>query len=49
MTKPGASQSTNPERHRGNIMQTSISIGSAYYNGEDWDQLVEYTMAADHA
>ena len=28
-------------------MQTSISIGSAYYNGEDWDQLVEYTMAAD--
>lgn len=28
-------------------MQTGISIGSAYYNGEDWDQLVEYTMAAD--
>ena len=28
-------------------MQTSISIGSAYYNGEDWDQLVDYTMAAD--
>ena len=28
-------------------MQTSISIGSAYYNGQDWDQLVEYTMAAD--
>ena len=28
-------------------MQTGISIGSAYYNGEDWDQLVDYTMAAD--
>ncbi len=28
-------------------MKTGISIGSAYYNGEDWDQLVEYTMAAD--
>jgi len=28
-------------------MKTSISIGSAYYNGEDWDQLVAYTMAAD--
>ncbi len=28
-------------------MKTSISIGSAYYNGEDWDQLVDYTMAAD--
>ena len=28
-------------------MRTSISIGSAYYNGEDWDQLVEYTKAAD--
>ncbi|MEQ9451718.1 MAG: LLM class F420-dependent oxidoreductase [Pseudomonadales bacterium] len=28
-------------------MQTGISIGSAYYNGEEWDQLVEYTMAAD--
>jgi F420-dependent oxidoreductase-like protein len=28
-------------------MKISISIGSAYYNGEDWDDLVEYTMAAD--
>jgi len=28
-------------------MKTSISIGSAYYNGEDWDELVEYAMAAD--
>jgi F420-dependent oxidoreductase-like protein len=28
-------------------MKTSISIGSAYYNGQDWDQLVDYTMAAD--
>lgn len=28
-------------------MKTSISIGSAYYNGEDWDDLVDYTMAAD--
>lgn len=28
-------------------MHTAISIGSAYYNGEDWDQLVAYTQAAD--
>ena len=28
-------------------MKTSISIGSAYYTGEDWDGLVEYTCAAD--
>jgi alkanesulfonate monooxygenase SsuD/methylene tetrahydromethanopterin reductase-like flavin-dependent oxidoreductase (luciferase family) len=28
-------------------MKTAISIGSAYYNGEDWDQLVEYTIAAE--
>lgn len=28
-------------------MKTAISIGSAYYTGEEWDQLVEYTMAAD--
>lgn len=28
-------------------MKTSISIGSAYYNGEDWDSLVDYAMAAD--
>lgn len=29
-------------------MKISISIGSAYYNGEDWDALVDYTVAADH-
>ena len=28
-------------------MKTAIGIGSAYYNGDDWDQLVEYTKAAD--
>ncbi|MEM7018195.1 MAG: LLM class flavin-dependent oxidoreductase [Pseudomonadota bacterium] len=28
-------------------MKISIGIGSAYYNGEDWDDLVDYTMAAD--
>ena len=28
-------------------MQTAISIGSAYYNGEEWDQLVDYTVKAD--
>ena len=28
-------------------MNISISIGSAYYNGEDWDDLVEYTQEAD--
>ncbi|MEM7080832.1 MAG: LLM class flavin-dependent oxidoreductase, partial [Pseudomonadota bacterium] len=28
-------------------MKISISIGSAYYNGEDWDDLVAYTQAAD--
>lgn len=28
-------------------MKVSIGIGSAYYNGEDWDQLVDYTIAAD--
>ena len=28
-------------------MKTGIGIGSAYYNGEDWDQLVQYTQAAD--
>lgn len=28
-------------------MKISIGIGSAYYNGEDWDQLVDYTVAAD--
>jgi F420-dependent oxidoreductase-like protein len=30
-------------------MKTSISIGSAYYNGEDWDGLVEYTVEAEKA
>ena len=28
-------------------MKTGIGIGSAYYNGEDWDQLVDYTIEAD--
>jgi F420-dependent oxidoreductase-like protein len=28
-------------------MQTAISIGSAYYNGEDWDDLVAYAVAAE--
>ena len=28
-------------------MKTAISIGSAYYNGEDWDDLVDYTVAAE--
>jgi F420-dependent oxidoreductase-like protein len=28
-------------------MKTAIGIGSAYYNGEDWDGLVEYTVEAD--
>ncbi len=28
-------------------MKTSISIGSAYYNGEDWDDLVNYTVEAE--
>ena len=28
-------------------MRTAIGIGSAYYNGEDWDQLVEHTIEAD--
>ena len=28
-------------------MRISISIGSAYYNGEDWDELVAYAQAAD--
>ena len=29
-------------------MKTAISIGSAYYNGEDWDKMVAYTQAADN-
>ncbi len=28
-------------------MKTAIGIGSAYYNGEDWNELVEYTVQAD--
>ena len=28
-------------------MKTGIGIGSAYYNGEDWDELVQYTIEAD--
>jgi len=29
-------------------MKTAIGIGSAYYNGEDWDQLVDYAVEADN-
>ena len=28
-------------------MKTAIGIGSAYYNGQDWDELVDYTVQAD--
>lgn len=28
-------------------MQISISVGSAYYNGDNWAQIVEYVKAAD--
>ncbi len=28
-------------------MKTSIAIGSAYYNGEDWAEVVDYTLEAD--
>ena len=28
-------------------MKVSISIGSAYYNGDDWRDMVDYTIAAD--
>lgn len=28
-------------------MKTGIGIGSAYYNGEDWNELVEHTIEAD--
>ena len=28
-------------------MKTGIGIGSAYYNGEDWEELVDYTVEAD--
>ena len=29
-------------------MKTAISVGSAYYNGEEWDQLVDFTVEADN-
>ena len=28
-------------------MKTAIGVGSAYYNGEDWDQLVDFTVQAE--
>jgi len=28
-------------------MKTSVSIGSAYYNGDDWEQMVDYTVQAE--
>lgn len=28
-------------------MKTSVSIGSAYYNGDDWDQMVDFTVQAE--
>ena len=28
-------------------MKVAIGIGSAYYNGDEWDELVDYTVAAD--
>lgn len=28
-------------------MKISVSVGSAYYDGEDWDELVTYVQAAD--
>lgn len=28
-------------------MKTSVSIGSAYYNGDEWDQMVDYTVQAE--
>ena len=28
-------------------MQIAIGIGSAYYNGEDWAEVVDYTVNAD--
>lgn len=30
-------------------MKTGIGIGSAYYNGEDWPRLVDYTLEAEKA
>ena len=28
-------------------MKVAVSVGSAYYDGESWDDLVEYVKAAD--
>ena len=28
-------------------MKTSIGIGSAYYNGDDWDEIVDFTLHAE--
>lgn len=28
-------------------MKTSIGVGSSYYNGQNWDQLVDYTVQAE--
>ena len=28
-------------------MKVSISVGSAYYDGSNWEGLVEYVQAAD--
>ena len=28
-------------------MKVAIGIGSAYYNGDDWNELIDYTVAAD--
>ncbi len=28
-------------------MRTAIGVGSAYYNGENWDQLVDFTVQAE--
>jgi len=28
-------------------MKMSISVGSAYYDGENWDDLIDYVCAAD--
>ena len=28
-------------------MQIGIGIGSAYYNGEDWAEVVDYAVNAD--
>lgn len=29
-------------------MKTAIAVGSAYYNGEEWDDLVEFTVEAEN-